>query len=88
MGIVLTVADADHVDAGFSVADVARVVVGAAFAGAVFGAAGALAGAVARHPGDRDGRRRGLEPGRDHAHARRHDGTGSDRTCPFSSSGR
>jgi ABC-2 type transport system permease protein len=51
MGIVLTVADADHVDAGFSVADVVRVVGGAAFAGAVFGAAGALAGAVARHPG-------------------------------------
>ena len=49
-GIVLTVADANHVDAGFSVADVARVVVGAAFAGAVLGAAGALAGAVARHP--------------------------------------
>ena len=50
MGIVLIVADANHVDAGFSVAGVARVVVGAAFAGAVFGAAGALTGAVARHP--------------------------------------
>jgi hypothetical protein len=50
MGIVLTVADANHVDAGVSVADVARVVVGAAFAGAVFGGAGALTGAVARHP--------------------------------------
>ncbi len=50
MGIVLTVADANHVDAAVSVADVARVVVGAAFAGAVYGGAGALTGAVARHP--------------------------------------
>jgi hypothetical protein len=50
LGIVLTVADANHVDAGLSVADVARVVGGAAFGGAVLGAAGALAGAVARHP--------------------------------------
>jgi ABC-2 type transport system permease protein len=49
-GIVLTVADADHVDAAFSVAADARVVVGAAFAGAVFGGAGALTGAVARNP--------------------------------------
>lgn len=51
MGIVLTVADANHLDAGFSTVEVARVVLGAAFGGAVFGAAGALAGSVARHPG-------------------------------------
>jgi hypothetical protein len=50
MGIVLTVADANHVDAGFSAADIARVIGGAAFGGAVLGAAGALAGAVTRHP--------------------------------------
>jgi hypothetical protein len=48
--IALLVADADHVDVGFSVADVAQVVGGAAFGGAVLGAAGALVGAVARHP--------------------------------------
>jgi hypothetical protein len=51
IGIVLTVADANHVDAAVSVAGVARVVVGAGFVGAVFGGAGALAGATARHPG-------------------------------------
>jgi len=50
MGVVLTVAYANHVNAAFSAADVARVVGGAAFGGAVLGAAGALVGAVARHP--------------------------------------
>jgi hypothetical protein len=50
LGIVLTVADANDVNAGFSAAEVAHVVAGTAFAGAVLGAAGALAGAVARHP--------------------------------------
>jgi hypothetical protein len=51
MGVVLTVADANHLDAGFSTVEVARVVLGGAFAGAVFGAVGALVGSVARHPG-------------------------------------
>jgi hypothetical protein len=51
VGIVLPVPDANHLNAGFSAVDVARVVLGAAFGGAVFGAAGALAGSVARHPG-------------------------------------
>jgi hypothetical protein len=50
LGIVLRVADADHVNAGFSAADLALTVAGAAFAGAVLGAAGALIGTVARHP--------------------------------------
>jgi hypothetical protein len=50
MGIVLTVADANNLDAGFSAVDVAHVILGAAFAGAIFGAAGALAGSVARQP--------------------------------------
>jgi hypothetical protein len=50
LGIVLRFADADHVNAGFSAADLALTVGGAAFAGAVLGAAGALIGTVARHP--------------------------------------
>jgi hypothetical protein len=50
MWIALLVADANHVNVGFSVADVAHMVGGAAFGGAVLGAAGALVGAVARHP--------------------------------------
>lgn len=50
LGIVLRVADADHVNAGFSAADIALTIGGAAFAGAVLGAAGALIGTVARHP--------------------------------------
>ena len=50
LGIVLRFADADHVNAGFSAADLALTVAGAAFAGAVLGAAGALIGTVARHP--------------------------------------
>jgi hypothetical protein len=50
MAVVLTVADANHLDAGFSTVEVARVVLGAALGGAVFGAAGALVGSIARHP--------------------------------------
>jgi hypothetical protein len=47
---VLTVAGAEHVHTSLSAADIALVVGGAAFCGAVLGAAGALVGAVARHP--------------------------------------
>jgi ABC-2 type transport system permease protein len=50
-GIVLPVAAGDGVDAGLSAVDVALVIGGTAFSGAVLGAAGALVGAVARHPG-------------------------------------
>lgn len=50
LGIVLSVADADHVATGLSAADLALVVAGAAFAGAVLGAAGALVGTVTRNP--------------------------------------
>lgn len=50
LGIALSVADADHVATGFSAADIAVAVAGAAFAGAVLGAAGALVGTVTRHP--------------------------------------
>jgi hypothetical protein len=50
LGIVLPLAHADHVSAGLSAADIALVIGGAAFGGAVLGAAGALLGTVARHP--------------------------------------
>jgi hypothetical protein len=50
VAMVLLVADADHVDAGLSAADVALAAGGAAFGGAVMGAAGALVGMVTRHP--------------------------------------
>lgn len=50
LGIVLPFAHADHVSAGLSAADIALVVGGAAFGGAVLGAAGALLGTAARHP--------------------------------------
>jgi hypothetical protein len=50
LGIVLAVADADHVATGFSATDIAVAVAGAAVAGAVLGAAGALVGTVTRHP--------------------------------------
>jgi len=50
LGIVLAVADADHVATGLSATDIALAVAGAAFAGAALGAAGTLVGTVTRHP--------------------------------------
>lgn len=47
---VLAVADGNQVVTGLSAADIARIVVGASFGGAILGAAGALAGVVGRHP--------------------------------------
>ena len=79
-GIGCTAADADRRRRRLLGADVARVFAGAAFAGAVFGAAGALAGAVARHPAIASGRRRRAGTSARPVHARRH--TDGLRTVP------
>ncbi len=51
VALVLPAASGDGVDTGLSAAEVAHVIGGAAFCGAVLGATGALVGTVARHPG-------------------------------------
>lgn len=51
VALVVPAASRHGVDTGLSVAEVANVIGGAAFCGAVLGAAGTLVGTVARHPG-------------------------------------
>src|SRR3954469_7824175 len=55
LAIVLPVAAGDHINTGFTPADIVLVLAGSALGGAVLGATGALIGAVARHPGPRIG---------------------------------
>jgi ABC-type transport system involved in multi-copper enzyme maturation permease subunit len=50
VGLGLSAASADHVNSGLSSLDIARVIGGAAFGGAVMGSAGVLAATATRNP--------------------------------------